>query len=179
MRPALILLLLSTPAAAQLGPLKSPDPAARPQALPAVSYPTAIGGRHQATTARARDGHFWFDGAVNGQPTRLLFDTGATRTGIRHEDAARLGLDPGALAFTIKVQTGNGTTEVAPVTIDRLTIGDITARDVPAFVARPGVLPVNLLGQSFMARLKEYKFLGENPPPHRRLTPTRFNTALT
>ena len=29
---------------------------------------------------RRRDGHFWVDGQVNGQPVRFLVDSGATMT---------------------------------------------------------------------------------------------------
>jgi aspartyl protease family protein len=45
---------------------------------------------------------------------------------------------------------------MAPVTIDTMSIGPIVLRDVPAVVAKPGTLQENLLGQSFLARLRDY-----------------------
>ena len=39
-----------------------------------------------------------------------------------------------------------------------LRVGDIVRRNVQAIVLRPGKLSVNLLGQSFMSRLKGYRF---------------------
>lgn len=55
------------------------------------------------------------------------------------------------------METANGTGLVAATTIDTLTIGSITQYDVPAFVASPGTLRENLLGQSFLRKLQQYK----------------------
>jgi aspartyl protease family protein len=60
------------------------------------------------------------------------------------------------LNYTAKVKTANGTADVAPITIDTLTIGNITQRAVPGFVAKQGTLQVNLLGQAFLSRLSGY-----------------------
>ncbi len=151
-----------------LPPAALPPATLAPAALPTVTYPGAYTaapgnrpGARQATATRARDGHFWFDATINGAPARFLFDTGASRTGIRHEEALALGINPANLTFSVKVQTANGPGEVAPTTIDTMTIGGITARAVPAFVARPGALATNLLGQSFMGRLREFNTVGD------------------
>ena len=42
---------------------------------------------------------------------------------------------------------------MAPVTIGRLTIGDITVRNVEAAVCERGKLTTTLLGMSFLSRL--------------------------
>jgi aspartyl protease family protein len=54
------------------------------------------------------------------------------------------------------VSTANGVARVAPVTLDRITIGDITVRDVPAAVAEPGRLRTSLLGMTFLNKLSRF-----------------------
>jgi aspartyl protease family protein len=44
----------------------------------------------------------------------------------------------------------------ASVKLDRISIGDITVRDVPAAVAEPGRLKTSLLGMSFLSRLSRF-----------------------
>ena len=53
------------------------------------------------------------------------------------------------------VSTANGAAKVAPVTLDRVSIGDITVRNVPAAVSEPGKLGTSLLGMSFLGRLQQ------------------------
>ena len=40
---------------------------------------------------------------------------------------------------------------------DRITIGNIVERSVPAFIAQPGALRTNLLGMSFLNRLESWE----------------------
>ena len=130
----------------------------RPPPLPAPPPPLPVPRSGEVSTRRAPDGHFHFDTAVNGVAARMVFDTGATSVVLRHEDAARLGINVNTLEFTGRSRTANGITEVAPVMLDTLRVGDIVRRNVQAIVLRPGKLSVNLLGQSFMSRLKGYRF---------------------
>lgn len=102
------------------------------------------------------NGHFLFKAAVNERLANFLADTGATYVVITYEDAQRLGLSPQSLDFSVPVQTANGVTRVAPVTLDRVRVEDITVRDVPAAVAGKGILATNLLGMSFLGRLKSF-----------------------
>ena len=46
---------------------------------------------------------------------------------------------------------------MAPVTLDRITIGNIVERSVPALIAQPGALRTNLLGMSFLNRLESWE----------------------
>ena len=50
---------------------------------------------------------------------------------------------------------------VAPVTLDRVSIGDITVRNVPASVSERGMLATTLLGMSFLKRLTRVDMRGE------------------
>lgn len=106
-------------------------------------------------------GHFVFKAAVNERLATFVADTGATYVVITYEDARRLGLSPQSLDFSAPVQTANGVTLVAPVTLDRVRIEDITVRNVPAAVASKGALHTNLLGMSFLARLKSFHIQGD------------------
>jgi aspartyl protease family protein len=47
------------------------------------------------------------------------------------------------------------------VTLDRITIGDIVERSVPALIAPPGTLRTNLLGMSFLNRLESWEVRGD------------------
>jgi aspartyl protease family protein len=49
---------------------------------------------------------------------------------------------------------------VAPVTLDRVRIDDIVVRNVPGAVAERGALDTNLLGMSFLGRLKSFQMQG-------------------
>jgi len=105
-------------------------------------------------------GHFVFEAAINDRPATFMADTGATLVVLTYEDAARLGLSPHSLDFTGLAETANGTARVAPVTLDRLRVDDISVRDVPALVAERGALGTNLLGMSFLGRLKSFQMQG-------------------
>jgi aspartyl protease family protein len=53
-----------------------------------------------------------------------------------------------------------GSARVAPVTLDRVRVEDITLRNVPAVVAEKGALATNLLGMSFLSRLRGFQMRG-------------------
>ena len=105
-------------------------------------------------------GHFIFAAAVNERSVTLMADTGATLVVLTYEDAERVGLSPQSLDFSGRVQTANGISRVAPVVLDRVRVDDITLRAVPAAVAERGALATNLLGMSFLARLKSFQMQG-------------------
>ncbi len=132
--------------------------------MPAVITPTwtppdePIG--HKVVVERNSNGHFELDAKINDATIRLMFDTGATLVALRAEDAERMGIDLNNLNYSLRTNTANGTAAVAPYTIKTLTIGNITAHDVKATVARRGALSVNLLGQSFMTQLRGHEVEG-------------------
>jgi aspartyl protease family protein len=105
-------------------------------------------------------GHFVLDASINGRPLTLMADTGATLVVLTYEDAERVGLSAHSLDFSGLAQTANGVSRVAPVTLDRVRVEDITVRGVPAAVAEKGALATNLLGMSFLSRLKSFQMQG-------------------
>jgi aspartyl protease family protein len=105
-------------------------------------------------------GHFVVEAEINSRPVTLVADTGATLVVLSFEDAERLGLSPKSLDFSGVAQTANGAARVAPLTLAEVRLGDIAVRDVPAAIAERGALPINLLGMSFLGRLKSFEMKG-------------------
>src|SRR5829696_8201678 len=118
---------------------------------------TAVTPAGEVVAARRANGSFTLSGRVNDRETRFLFDTGASTVVLTAQTAAAAGLRTDALTYSIPVATANGGTLTAPVVLESLSIGPIVERKVPALVARPGVLPENLLGMTFLERLASYE----------------------
>jgi aspartyl protease family protein len=114
----------------------------------------------EAIAVRSGNGHFAFVGTTNGVKLNYLFDTGASTVVLKNEDARRIGIKVDSLDYSVPVSTANGRTVSAAITIDALTIGNITQRRVRALVGKPGALQENLLGMSFLAQLKGYAVEG-------------------
>lgn len=123
----------------------------------AVIPGAAVTSGDQVIVRRAFQGHFVLNGEVGGAPVSFLFDTGASTVVLTAEDAARAGYDLAALDYRVPVMTAAGMTDVAPVRIDELTIGDIRMEGVRAAIARVGDLDHSLLGMTFLNRLEGYE----------------------
>jgi aspartyl protease family protein len=65
------------------------------------------------------------------------------------------------MRYSVDVETANGHTMAAPVTLDRIVVGDISEHSVPALVAQPGQLKTSLLGMSFLNRLEGWEVRGD------------------
>jgi aspartyl protease family protein len=117
-----------------------------------------IEGERSVRIRRRPDGHFIAKTHVNGVSLTMLIDTGASTVVLKPADAQRLGIDVDRLKYTVPVQTANGTTYAAHVRLRTLTLGPISLTDVEALVAKPGTLKENLLGMSFLSRLRSYEF---------------------
>jgi aspartyl protease family protein len=103
-------------------------------------------------------GHYLTDAEINGRRVEVMVDTGASQVALTFEDASRTGIYVGDRDFTQLVRTANGVARVAPVMLDRVSIGDITVRNVPASVSERGMLGTTLLGMSFLKRLSRVDF---------------------
>lgn len=99
------------------------------------------------------NGHYHTRADVNGREIHTMVDTGASIVVLTYEDARSAGLSLKPSDFVQTASTANGTAKFAPVTLDRIKIGDITVRNVQAAVADRGRLAVTLLGMSFLNRL--------------------------
>lgn len=112
----------------------------------------AASDRQRVTLAADARGHFVVDGAVNGNATRFLVDTGATMIALPGRDAVRLGLDyrKGQRGIT---QTAAGPVTVYRVMLDRVRLGAIELSNVEGVVIEQG-LEIALLGMSFLNRVE-------------------------
>ena len=115
---------------------------------------------HEVRVRADPHGHFVVDAAINGRPVTMMADTGATVVVLSFEDAEKLGLSPSSLDFSGAAKTANGVARVAPLTLDRVRVDDITLHDVPAAVAERGALSINLLGMSFLSKLSRFEMKG-------------------
>lgn len=111
--------------------------------------------------ARGSGGSFSVGAHVNGARVPMVLDTGASAVVLTQEAAKAAGLPLEVLNYSVNVDTANGRARAAPVTLDRLSIGDITERSVPALVAQGGQLRTSLLGMSFLNRLESWEVRGD------------------
>lgn len=107
--------------------------------------------------ARGRGGEFPVTTQINGARISTILDTGATSVVLTHDAAKAAGLPVEMLPYTVTVDTANGRTRAAPVTLDRIGVGGLVERSVPALIAQPGQLRVSLLGMTFLDRLESWE----------------------
>jgi aspartyl protease family protein len=110
---------------------------------------------------RGAGGDFTVATHINGVRISMVLDTGANSVVLTLEAAKAAGLPIEVLNYTVNVDTANGRTRAAAVTLDRLAVGGLTERAVPALVAQPGQLKNNLLGMSFLNRLESWEVRGD------------------
>lgn len=111
------------------------------------------------TVRSAQDGHFHIEAEINGAPVDFIVDTGASDIVLSPSDAARAGFDTDALNYNRTYHTANGVVGGAPVRLERLAVGSIMLRDVPASVNRAD-MEESLLGMAFLNRLGGYSVEG-------------------
>ena len=114
-----------------------------------------------AEFARGRGGEFRVTAQVNGARVPMVLDTGATSVVLTADAAKAAGLPIEMVRYTVDVDTANGRTQAAAVTLDRLSVGGIVERSVPALIARPGLLKTSLLGMTFLNRLDGWEVRGD------------------
>jgi aspartyl protease family protein len=103
-------------------------------------------------------GHFRVEGRVDGQIIQFVVDTGASVIALTSEDAASLGIHPSVNDFRALVKTANGTVHAAPIRLDMVEVGNLMVRDVAGMVLPDRVLSDNLLGLSFLSRLRRFEY---------------------
>ena len=97
-------------------------------------------GERTVEIVRGRGGDFQVAAQVNGTRVAMVLDTGASAVVLTQEAAKAAGLPLEVLSYTVNVDTANGRTRAAAVTLDRLAVGGIVERAVPALIAQPGQL---------------------------------------
>jgi aspartyl protease family protein len=107
--------------------------------------------------ARGQGGEFTLQARINGVSTPMVVDTGATLVVLTHETARAAGLPLELLTYNVDLETAGGHTKAARLTLDRLAIGNLVERSVPALVVPHGQMKTNLLGMSFLDRLERWE----------------------
>ena len=110
--------------------------------------------------ARGHGGDFPVATRVNGARIGMILDTGASAVMLTQDAARAAGLPVELLSYNVSLETANGRTRAAPVTIDQLAIGSIVERAVPALIVPSGQLKTNLLGMTFLNRLESWQVKG-------------------
>ncbi|HZP74945.1 MAG TPA: TIGR02281 family clan AA aspartic protease [Pseudolabrys sp.] len=118
-------------------------------------------GRLVEISRTPHTGDFSVAAHINGARVPMVLDTGASSVVLTQEAAKAAGLPLGFLTYTVSVETANGRTFAAPVTLDRLAVGGITERSVQALIAQPGQLKASLLGMTFLNRLESWEVRGD------------------
>jgi aspartyl protease family protein len=116
---------------------------------------------HDVEIVRGRGGDFAISAHINGASTAMVLDTGATSVVLTQEAARAAGLPIEVLSYSVNIDTANGRTKAAAVTLDRIAVGSLIERSVPALVVQHGQLKNNLLGMSFLNRLESWEVRGD------------------
>jgi aspartyl protease family protein len=135
-------------------------PAAAPSssALAAAKPAEANSYGSNVTIPRDARGHFATSARVDGRRMDFMIDTGASLVALRASDAASLGVHPAAREFTAEVKTANGSVKAAQTQLGMVEISGVTVRDVAALVLPDEALSENLLGMSFLLRLRHFEY---------------------
>jgi len=107
--------------------------------------------------SRGQAGEFALQAKINGVSAPMVIDTGATSVVLTYETAKAAGLPLELLDYDVDLETAGGHTKAARLTLDRLAIGKLVERSVPALVVPHGQMKTNLLGMSFLDRLESWE----------------------
>ena len=145
---------------AQMADKMTPAPAAATTtARKAPSTETvAQAGVRSLSIPRDARGHFATEGRIDGQRIAFMVDTGASVIALNESSAARFGLRPARGEYKATVTTANGTIKAAATRLAMVDIGGLVVRDVDAMVLPDEALSENLLGLSFLSKLKRFEY---------------------
>jgi clan AA aspartic protease (TIGR02281 family) len=117
----------------------------------------AVAPARAVQVPRGQTGEFALHAKINGVSAPMVIDTGATSVVLTYETAKAAGLPLELLEYDVDVETAGGHTKAARLTLDRLAIGKLVERSVPALVVPRGQMKINLLGMSFLDRLESWE----------------------
>lgn len=124
----------------------------------AAAPPQVTSSSHSLSIPKDARGHFATEGRIEGQRIAFMIDTGASVVALNESSAARFGLRPTPGQYTANVSTANGTIKAARARIAMLDVGGLIVRDVDAMVLPDKALSENLLGLSFLSKLKRFEY---------------------
>jgi aspartyl protease family protein len=158
----LLVLFLVMITAGAVAAYRDPEQAARASdSVSALLRKRASSPASTVNIPRGQGGEFGIQARINGVPTPMVIDTGATSVVLTYETAKAIGLPLELLEYNVDLETAGGHTKAARLTLDRLAIGKLVERSVPALVVPRGQMKINLLGMSFLDRLESWEVRGE------------------
>jgi aspartyl protease family protein len=144
---------------AQMADRLTPAPASASAAPRKVSEETvALAASRSLSIPPDARGHFQTDGRIEGQRIDFMVDTGASLVALNEKSAARFGLRPTPGDYKATVTTANGTIKAARTRLAMVELGGLVVRDVDAMVLPDEALSENLLGLSFLSKLKRFEY---------------------
>jgi aspartyl protease family protein len=124
----------------------------------APAQDTAPAGNRSVSIPSDSRGHFQTEGRIEGQRIGFMVDTGASMIALNESSAARFGLRPSRGDYNATVTTANGTIKAARTRLAMVDVGGLVVRDVDAMVLPDEALSENLLGLSFLSKLKRFEY---------------------
>ncbi|WP_439573060.1 TIGR02281 family clan AA aspartic protease [Phreatobacter sp.] len=123
-------------------------PPARPEA---ASWP-------MRRIVSGQGGHFQVNARAEGRHLSMLVDTGATLVALTWETGLSLNLVRPGTPPNVEVRTANGNVRAWRVTLARLEVEGLAVSGVETMVMPAGALGTNLLGMSYLTRLRRFEF---------------------
>jgi aspartyl protease family protein len=127
--------------------------AARPVQAPPRNTGTVV-------TIPRSGGQFYTQARVNSGSVKFLVDTGASTVALTLEDARKSGIRTHQLSYDVPVDTANGRTMAARVSLKNVAIGGVRVSNVEGLVIEEG-LHVSLLGMTFLGELQKVEVFPE------------------
>lgn len=124
---------------------------------PAKPVQPVVANLRSVDIPRKNGGEFAVRAKINNIQAPMVIDTGATSVVLTYDTAKAIGLPLELLEFDVDLDTASGRTRAARLTLDRLAVGTVVERSVPALVVPRGQAKINLLGMSFLDRLESWE----------------------
>jgi aspartyl protease family protein len=120
----------------------------------------APSGPRRVTVDADGHGNFVTYAVIDGVEVKAVIDTGATVVALTEATAEKIGIHPPQSAYTVEIATANGVVHAAPVTLSRVSVGNVSVLGVRATVVPGDALGINLLGMTFLRRLSKFESTG-------------------
>ena len=157
MNRALLVLLLMAVTVGTVVAYKDPETAARASDSVSAMLRKHTAAARAVQVPRGQGGEFTLQARINGVAAPMVVDTGATSVVLTYETAKAAGLPLELLDYNVDLETAGGHAKAARLTLDRLAIGNLVERSIPALVVPHGQMKTNLLGMTFLDRLESWE----------------------
>jgi aspartyl protease family protein len=154
MRGIIFMAITALVVAALVPKMYSVDTPAKATVAKAEIQPQPEVNNSRSVTLRASNGHFHTEASIDGRRVEFMVDTGASAIALRERDAARLGIFPAERDYKHTVSTANGVVRAAYTELNRVDVGGVTVRNVAALILPDQALSQNLLGMTFLSKVR-------------------------